>query len=93
MPEMPRTHIEAVSLLFQAGLARAYEKLATAAWKGRLTNADIARIESDVIAMLGEANEAADEFPAFELEKSVAEARRGLRLIFNGAKNARDQPR
>lgn len=93
MTKIPETQDEAATLLFQTGLVVAYEAIAAAAWRGRLTNADIARIERETLVKLKEANEAAEEFSTFELEKVVAKVRASLQTIFDGARARREQPR
>lgn len=85
----PRSHAEMVTMLLASGLVRAYGDIADAAWRGRLSNADIALIERRVVQVIAEANVAAHEFPEFEMEKSVAEACARLRELFAACAKSR----
>lgn len=81
---LPRTPAELTGMLFNLGVLRAYRDLSAAAWQGRLSNADIERIERRAIAMLGEAADAADEFQTFEAEPAIAATQQQLRELFAG---------
>lgn len=88
-PTLPKTPEELTAFLIHAGLVRAYGDLASAAWRGRLSNTDIARIEATSVRLIGEAREAAPEFQGFEAEPAVAAAQQQLRELFKLFANAR----
>lgn len=88
---MPKTPAEMRSLLFNMAIGRAYADLAAAAWRGRLSNADIAIIERRVIEAIGGAVEAADEFQQFEIEPAIAGAKQDLRLFFDSLAKGRSK--
>jgi hypothetical protein len=85
----PKTAFEMTAMLMAAGIQRAYGDLAKAAWAGRLTNADIERIERAVLAEIARAAEAAHEFPAFDARAAVEEALEELRGFFRRCASAR----
>ena len=88
-PMLPRTPKELTDMLVGFGLLTAYGALANAAWRKRLTNADIAAIERSVLDGMRETARAAEEFKEFEAEPAIAAALAQLRDQFQSFANTR----
>lgn len=81
--ELPKTQQEAETTMFQMILCKAYRDLAEAATQRRLTEHDISVIQRNAIAEIQQLTAAADEFPGFELEPSIANVKAALRVLFD----------
>ena len=85
-PRPPNTRQEMAALLFRAGLARAYCKLARRARGGVVDDARRASIEREVLEAITGADEAAGEC-SFAAIAARRDAEQGLRVIFAYALN------
>jgi hypothetical protein len=85
----PASAAELTAFLIHVGLMRAYFDTVDEARRKRLTENDIAVIERRALGVIAESVVAADEFPDFEMEKAVADAKAGLRELFDHGRKAR----
>ena len=86
---LPATPDEMVAMLLEAGRARAYVDITTAARRKRLTEHDIAVIERNILGLTVVTPEIADEFKSFEAEPAFAQARSLLKQYFEIARKGR----
>lgn len=78
----PKTPDEMSAVIETVIRLRAYADLAAAARRGPLDEPAIAAIEATAIAAVGHGDEFADEFPTFQAEIAVADAKQVMREEF-----------
>jgi hypothetical protein len=78
----PRNEAEFAKILEGIGLINAYRRLAAAALRGPVSDADRRQIEAEILREIGKAQKARDEFP-FSVDRAVRHAQDSLQTIFD----------